>query len=196
MEKLPQLLGFGGKPYSGKDTVADWLVDNADFTKVNMSAAIADFGAIVNPIVGRAPGIRGLFGKLERYNDVVARRGFTDAKNHPEVRRFLQDIGTAVRDIVDRDAWAKIAGRTIQAHREAGRSVVLSGVRFPSEARIISEAGGSLVWVTRPGIEGSNGDGHLVENSIDASYFDTELANDGTLAELEAKSAALVKAGA
>jgi hypothetical protein len=191
MNTLPQLFGFGGKPSSGKDTVADWLVDNAGFVKVNMSAPIAELGAIVNPIVGRAPGIRGRLGKLERYNDVVARHGFTDAKNHPEVRKFLQNIGTGVRDVVDGNVWADIAGQVIRVHLAAGRSVVLSGVRYPNEASVILDAGGTLVWVHRPGLVEDTNSGHDVENSISFSDFDFILNNGGTLDDLRAEAAGL-----
>ncbi|TQO20672.1 hypothetical protein FB472_2317 [Rhodoglobus vestalii] len=191
MTTLPALIGFGGKPGSGKDTAADRLVDNSGFTKVNMSTAIAELTAIINPIVGRAPGVRGFFGKLERYNDVVARRGFTDAKNHSEVRSTLQNVGTGVRDVVDANVWADIAARVIKAHRDAGRPVVLSGVRYPNEADVITEAGGTLVWVARPGLAEDTNSQHAVENSISRSDFDVVIDNDGTVAELHAEAEAL-----
>jgi len=191
MTTLPALIGFGGKPGSGKDTAADHLVDNDDFTKVNMSTAIAELAALINPIMGHAPGIRGFFGKLERYNDVVARRGFTDAKNHREVRSSLQNIGTGVRDIVDANVWATIAAEVIQAHRGAGRPVVLSGVRYPNEADVISDAGGTLVWVARPGLAEDTNSAHAVENSISRSDFDVVIDNDGTIDQLHSRTEAV-----
>ncbi|MBT6872238.1 MAG: hypothetical protein HOA26_03225, partial [Actinobacteria bacterium] len=83
MERL--LLGLNGPPGCGKDTAANYLVAEHNFTKVAFADPIrvAAFG--LDPFVG--PGVR--------LSEIVAAYGWDQAKRSwPEVRRILQALGT------------------------------------------------------------------------------------------------------
>jgi hypothetical protein len=117
---------------------------------------------------------------LSNYVDQV---GWTKAKQHPEVRRVLQVIGTdAVRKIIGDNTWVDLARRKID---DADGPVVITDVRHKNEAVMIQEAGGILIRVTRPGVGPVNG--HSSESSITDIRCNCEIVNDGTEFELQNK---------
>jgi hypothetical protein len=207
---LPQLLGFGGLLESGKDAIADYLVADHGFTKVNMSDPIDRCLYAVNPIVRVGIYEHGYFGNLwrallgkkrevavTRYREFRDSLGFTEAKKIPEIRALLQRLGVEMgRDIIDPNIWVNIARRTITEHREAGTPVVISGIRFESEQDLVKELGGDLVWVNRPGhvsaASASTG-GHSSEVKFDGFAQDIVVENDGTLADLDVKAEGLLR---
>lgn len=204
---LPPLLGFGGKLQSGKDAVADYLVERHGFVKVNMSDPIDLFAGAVNPIIDavvhltRKPGLLGLLRprsievELIRYQDLRAQVGFTEAKKHAEFRGTLMRVGyEGGRQVIDDNIWTDKAAQTIASHRASGHGVVLSGVRFDNEQDLIRGAGGTLVWVDRPGLTATVNAGHATENGLDPDTFDLRLANTGTLDDLYAKADELLSA--
>lgn len=200
--QLAPFIGFGGYLRSGKDTIADHLVDRHGFVKLNMSAPIREFLLAVNPIISaKRPGLRrtvtGLFAALRgkpfeyeyiryrEYEDLVG--DYTEAKKHPEVRALLQRIGyDAGRLIIGDDVWTNIISRSIVAYREAGTGVIISGVRFPNEQTLVHEHGGRLIWVDRPSLPAPtpSAGGHATEQSLTADTFDDVLVNDGSLTDL------------
>lgn len=174
VKALPPLVGFGGKLASGKDTAADWLVENRGYVKVFMSEPLHRAMAALNPIIASDG--------AHRYNDEVAAFGYTDAKKDPEVRALLQRLGTDVgRKIIGEDVWVDIAGRKIDAIRERGFPVVITGLRFPNEVEMIRARGGALWWTERVWPEGHANaaaiDAHASENGVDFTDFDLIIEN-------------------
>lgn len=189
----PVVIGVGGLLTSGKDAFAEALRSNGhladseyEFVVMGMSQPLNDVLMTLNPIV---PGERwGVFGKKRfnmRYRDYVDLHGYTKAKEHPEVRRLLQVMGTEVgREMIHNDLWVKMADDRIQEHLDAGVSVVITGVRFRNELDMIHRrARGVSVWVTRPGVE-STGQ-HASETSVSESDFMLTVRNNGSLTDLE-----------
>lgn len=175
---LPPLVGFGGLLRSGKDTAADYLVREHGYVKVFMSDPLNEAMLALDPILGDDRN-----GHEVRYSDEVRRAGYTAAKKHPEVRRLLQKLGTEVgRQIIDEDVWVKIAGARIDALRAAGTPVVITGIRFENELRMIQERGGVNVWVERGATlaEGA----HASEATLNQQHFDVVLHNTGSLDDL------------
>lgn len=192
----PPVLGFGGYMESGKDTAADYLLGEHPLEKVNMSAPIHQFVYNQNPIIGfkRRPGW-GILGWLLprvplRYAEYVDKVGFTTAKKkHKEVRPLLQRTGyDAARQVISDDVWIKLAKERILELRGAGIGAILSGVRFPNEQDAITELGGLLVWVDRPGHVPEGSTDHATEGGLNPDTFDTIIVNDGTLDQLYAKA--------
>lgn len=197
-------LGFGGKPGSGKDAFADHLIARHGWVKVNMSKPIHELTLVVNPIVSarvvldidrtsdRLPAWARRAAawflprtvEYERYADVTERLGFTEAKNVPEYRRLLQDLGTGARQVISRKVWVDLAGRAIDAELEQGNRVVLSGVRTVDEIQLVESRGGQNVWVIRPGYDTTAAAQHGIETAVSADDFDRVIRNDGTLEDL------------
>lgn len=95
-------------------------------------------------------------------------------------RSAMQTLGTEWgRRLVHGDLWVN-AWRSRALQHEL---VVVDDCRFPNEARVVSDLGGMIWRVVRPGY---NGDGH--ESERHALPYDAEILNDGTLADLHART--------
>jgi len=182
-----QIIGIGGRLRAGKDTVADVLAADHGFRKMGMSDALADALLVLDPVIPDWPAV----GTATRYVDVVHRAGYVEAKQHPEVRRLLQKLGTELgRDMIHENVWVDMVERRLRANRAAGVDTVITGIRFPNEVDMIRRIGGTLAWVTRPGTETTAA--HSSETSVTVGDFDVLIRNTGTLDDLEAKAHLLV----
>lgn len=173
----PPLIGLTGRAGTGKDTVAGQLVELHGYRRVAFADAIRTSAYAADPYVELSP-----YGDVRRLSYVVDAIGWDDAKRqHPDVRRFLQRHGVAVRDALP-GCWVGIAGRAIDAHRDAGHPVVVTDVRFPDEVAAIKRRGGFMFRVCRTGaaaLDGVNG-AHVSERT-DTLDVDYGLWNDGPL---------------
>lgn len=148
------LLGLSGFAQAGKDTVGDWLHENRGWTRV----------AFATPLKAVATAI-----------------GWNGQKDDVG-RRLLQDLGVAVREHLDPDAWVNASEAAIE---RAGTPVVITDVRFPNELKMIRRRGGKILRIERPGVGAINA--HSSEHSVNAGDCDLILHNDGTLADLPEK---------
>jgi energy-coupling factor transporter ATP-binding protein EcfA2 len=83
-------------------------------------------------------------------------------------RRAMVTLGTEWgRELIDENIWADLTKRHIQSNPDlAGKVVLVTDVRFPNEAEVIAELGGSLIRVNRPDLCPDRT--HASERSIDA----------------------------
>lgn len=99
----------------------------------------------------------------------------------PEVRRLLQVYATEVcRENFGQDIWVQLLARRVAEEHPA--AVVVTDVRFNDEAAWITENGGTIIEITRPGISAVNG--HVSEAGIDRKYIGHTVSNGGTIDEL------------
>lgn len=105
---------------SGKDTVADYLVERFGFEKFRFGDGIREVGKIAFP---------------EEFN----------GKQKP--RKKLQDIGQYMRK-VDPQVWVKYTLREIE--NSDARRVVISDLRQPNEYEALREAGFYIIRVEAP----------------------------------------------
>lgn len=176
---MPTLIGIGGALAAGKDTVGDHLVAKHGFTKLFMSDPLARALELLNPVLEVDHD-----GYKTRYSRLLAEVGYTKAKEHPEVRRLLQVLGTEVgRNLIGENTWVDIAGRSIDEQLlGARRSVVITGIRFRNELEMIRRRGGILLYVSRPAAATSSS--HASETSLKSSDFDETVLNAGSLKDL------------
>jgi hypothetical protein len=118
------------------------------------------------------------------------------------VRHILQQIGTEVARSIHPDVWVR---HLLSRHQQEkvcqlgqGRSLVtvVPDVRFENEAKAIQAAGGKLVYIVRPSLVNKSDDDHASERDIarvGMVYGDVSVVNDGSLADLQRKGAALAK---
>jgi hypothetical protein len=102
-------------------------------------------------------------------------------------RALLQELGVAVRDLIDPDAWVMACAKRIAEEADDLpwlKHVVITDVRFPNEAAWVESVGGTVVRVERDVPELN----HVSERPLQVAVT---LDNNGTLEELEAKAVTL-----
>lgn len=152
----PKLIGLTGYAQHGKNTAAEILREREGFELVAFADALRELALAADPWV--EPDIR--------YSEALEQLGYEKAKNTlPEFRRFLQDLGTGVRNILGADIWVEVVKRRIA---DIPGPVVLTDVRFPNEAKMVRDLGGELWGVLR--LEATDDD--------DVEVFDNGLGQD------------------
>lgn len=169
------IIGLSGYAQSGKNTVADILVDHHGFIQLAFADVIRDFIYEINPLVSCSP-----TGYLQ---DLVNLKGWDEAKQEPQVRKLLQSTGVAGRNMIDEYLWVALTLSQIKDPQE-GRYVI-TDVRFPNEAAALTAQGGQLWRIERPGVDAVND--HVSETALDAWVFDETIINDGTIEDLKKK---------
>ena len=175
------LIGVLGLKRSGKDTFAERLVTEHGFTRFAFADALKAAAYDLNPIIPfvSAPTHVNPPLRLAPYVDAV---GWEKAKEHPEVRRLLQDFGVSVRDHIHPDAWVDAVARLAW---DVSGPVVVTDVRFPNEVAWVEEQG-HTVRVIRPGHDAK--DSHISENAVNGTAVNFTVYNEGTIADLWAEA--------
>lgn len=173
------MIGLSGYARSGKDTVGKLLVERHGYTRVAFADPMRKMALAIDPIIDHY-GSYGSNVRPVRLSEAVDSVGWDRAKSVPEVRRFLQRLGTeAGREIFGSDFWIDIA---LKGYTQAD-NLVLTDVRFRNEADAIKKNDGVVVRILRPGIEPPNS--HASERDLDGWAFDYLLKNEGSLEDLE-----------
>lgn len=177
------LVGVSGYGHAGKDTIGAILVEEHGFIRASFADALREFAYALNPIVKAFGATSG--GKTAvsciRYAYLVDTVGYEGAKQVPEVRNFLQRLGTeAGRRVLGEDIWVDTAMNRL----EPDKDYVFTDVRFPNEAGAVRDRGGVVWRVSRPGFGPVNP--HPSETSLDEYNFDRYIENGGTLDDLRA----------
>ena len=160
------IIGLSGYARSGKDTVANYLVENYGFTKVAFADPMRDALYALNPKIDYDL-------RLQEVIDFWGWEGYKESEHGTEIRELLQRMGTeAGRDQFGQDFWVD------QAMKRASHydKVVLSDVRFPNELEAIRKAEGVSWRVHRDGTLAANR--HASETALDDAQFDLHLMNN------------------
>lgn len=146
------LIGLCGKARSGKDTIADYLVNEYGFQKKTFAAPLK---ALVKDLFDFDDDqING-----GRKEEIDGRYGVTP-------RHLLQKVGTDwFRSVYDR-VWVDKLLRGL----DSSVNTVVSDVRFLNEVKAINRAGGCTIRVVRENHAGASGGikGHKSESEIDS----------------------------
>lgn len=180
-------IGIIGRARVGKDTAGAWLVRERGYQRVAFADALKDAALRVDPIITADewedeynPANHGV--DEVRLSKHVEEEGWEGAKAWPEVRRFLQELGAAMRQ-VDPRIWIHAALTEVDAANDIGRPVVITDVRYPNEIEALRARGFHLLYLDRPGIP------HLVhesEGALGPEDADYTVMNGGTVVDLEA----------
>lgn len=194
------IIGLSGYAKSGKDTVAEIIIDLTKVTVPGLMTAptwkVKKFSGKLKHIASILTGIPEY--KFEdqefknsylgsewnqgvKYNDRIPGARMT-------VREFLQNLGTdAVRDGLHPNAWvnalmADYAPDQYSDYPSRMPKWIVTDVRFPNEAQAIKDKGGVIIRIDRPGIKPVNS--HPSETSLDNWDFDYKIANASDLVAL------------
>lgn len=180
------LVGLTGVARSGKDTVGKILVDELGFERRGFADKLRAVA------LGADPSVRlehKTYVEHVRLSDLVAQLGWERAKDFPEVRGFLQRLGTeGVRENLGYDTWVRAATSDLHPLNfsfDKPERVVFTDCRFENEATAIMNFGGEVWRVERPGVEALNA--HPSEAGIPPELVNRIVVNDGSIAQLKAK---------
>lgn len=194
------IIGVCGFIGSGKDTVADYLVNFHEFRRESFADSLKDsvaavFGWDRKMLEGRTKESREWREQVDKW--------WAERLDMPTLtpRWVLQYWGTEVcRKTFHDDIWiASIENKL----RQSKDNIVISDVRFPNEIKAIKNLGGKIIWVTRgdlpewydDALNAVGGSNHYLnemkKRQIHSSEwawigteFDNKLSNDGTIDDL------------
>jgi hypothetical protein len=174
------IIGLTGYAQSGKDTVAKVLVEQYGYIRVAFADRIRDFLFESNPMFDSVAG------EPKFVKDYVIKYGWEDAKKNPQIRRLLQNVGVAARNIFGEEFWIDQAMRQL----DPDSNYVITDVRFINEADALRQMGRFIegldvqLWrIKRAGVEAVND--HVSEHELDGYKVDQIFTNNGTVEDLE-----------
>ena len=165
------IIGLTGYAQSGKDTVANILVEKYGYQRIAFADPIRTLLYETNPMLKEGYRVQGLI-------DVY---GWDKVKvDYPEARRLLQDLGLGARKLFGDMFWVQQALKDV----DASGNYVITDVRFPNEANAIRLNKDAQIWrIKRIGINAVNA--HVSESAMDGEKVDQIFVNSGTINDLK-----------
>lgn len=166
------IIGLTGRAFSGKDTVGAYLSRAHNFSMLAFADPIRDALIAALDIDPRAF-------RPENKETVIDWLGQSP-------RKLMQTLGTDWgRQLVKKTIWIDLMARRIRQSIYAGDTdIVITDVRFWTEASLISRLGGTVWRIHRPNAETTRHNAHISENEMDCIPVHHTLTNDGTLEQL------------
>jgi len=169
MTKL--LIGIHGKPHSGKDTAANYLVDKYGFSKFGPSFPIKITAAAMFDV------------DIECfYNPEI--KETIDPFWGISYREMAQKIGKeSSRDVFFEDIWMRHVEKRLNDDNTDNVGIVLADIRYANEAEWVKAHGGKVLFVYRSSenrgyIANSN---HPAEQGLNELLADHTINNNGTV---------------
>jgi hypothetical protein len=180
------IIGLSGYAQSGKDTVANILVEKYGYKRIAFADPIRNLLYEMDPLVPKGYGTGIINYRLQ---DLVDSYGWDKVKvDYPEVRRLLQDLGVGARNVFGDTFWIYQALSDVAPQDK----VVVSDVRFENEAEWIQNFKGQIWRVKRIDTKAVND--HVSESDLDGYPVDQIFLNNGTIKDLEALIEARMRA--
>lgn len=174
------IIGITGRRRVGKDTSAIFLKEQFGFIQL----------ALADPIKRATKEIFDFTD--EQLNGAQKER--IDSRWGITPREVLQVVGTDLfRNTfgqrfphIGANIWTmSLANKIDHLVRTGTQRIVVSDIRFPNEAKVIKDAGGFIIKLTRPRLTAdASVDQHASETSSDQIPADFEVVNDQTIAHL------------
>lgn len=207
---MEMLIGLGHQMRSGKDTVAEMLVREREFTRFAFADILREYAYRVNPVVLLSSGEVELLptghckarcqtvlsykslvdGPALNLAEIVDMVGWEQAKSVRGVRRTLQELGHHGREMIGPNVWVDALFSAVAA--SGAERVVISDVRYDNEAERIRREGGITAHVIRE-VQGGDSEtsGHPSEHGLSAGWADCVLDNNGSRDELRQRAVSL-----
>lgn len=140
------IIGIAGWIGSGKDTVAEYLVNTKGFQRESYAGPLKD--AVSNVFGWNRQWLEGLTPDAREWREQVD-LWWSERLNIPHLtpRWVLQQWGTDVcRKAFHNDIWIASLENKL---RDNKNNIVISDCRFPNEIKSIKKQGGIVIWVNR-----------------------------------------------
>jgi dephospho-CoA kinase len=169
---MSKLIGILGRKRVGKDTSADYLVNNYNCTKIAIATPIKDATKI-------------LFNLIDE--DVYENKDIVNEKWSVPPRKLIKWLGTdifrkAINDILPDSKdnhWINLA---MDKYNEINGNVVISDVRFQNCIDVIHNNGGIIIKIINDSVAKDADEDH-----IDGLCGDYYIMNDGSIEDLYKK---------
>lgn len=166
------IIGLTGPAFSGKDTVGVYLARAHNFSMLAFAEPIREALMAAFAIDPRQF-------KPDNKETVIDWIGKSP-------RQLMQTLGTEWgRNLVKQTIWTDLMERRIGESIRAGDSdIVITDVRFWTEATLIARLGGEVWRVERPQGESTDHARHISDTEMVSIPAHRTLTNDGTLEQL------------
>ena len=172
------IIGLSGYAQSGKDTVAQILVDNYGYTRVAFADKIRELLYEMDPPLPIGYGLEAHVVGLQNYVEIY---GWETGKQNLTVRSMLQNIGLGARKVFGEDFWVKQALSSCKPWEK----IVVTDVRFKNEADYLKGFPNAQLWrIKRNGVQAVNA--HVSETEMDGYPVDQIFTNNETIEDLTA----------
>lgn len=161
------IIGLSAKAKSGKDTLADYLVQNYGYIKVAFADELKTMCSVDFDLSKKQ-----LYGNLKEIKDY---------RYNKTPREILQATGQFYRSI-DIDFWVNKCITKLSVNK----NYVISDVRLSNEYTAIKKLNGKIIRINRDSVlrgHVSNSN-DISETDLDNHSFDLTIENNGTLVDL------------
>jgi len=166
------IIGITGRARTGKDTLAKILMERYGYERLAFADPIREF---VAHLVGALP--KDLMDSKAKEKPLLHLGGKTP-------REMMQTLGTEWgRNTVHPNVWVECLADEIGFLNWEEDNVVIPDVRFDNEAKMLRSLGGKIIHITRDAAAPVNP--HVSEAGISPELIDLEIANNGSLDDLE-----------
>lgn len=204
MENKTSIIAFGGEKQCGKDTSAEFLINENGYSRISFADPLKEVTASTfnhelaeyhdnnlkdlpydKPLTITDENLSVLNTNISYLFPVPysSSKSILDlaGKTVNSHRELLQFVGVEVgRDRIDPEIWTSIFLGKVSKMDKA----VITDMRFKNERDLVRLLKGELIRVKRPGVEST--DTHSSENSLgEDSEYSSVLMNDGTLTDLK-----------
>lgn len=157
------LIGIAGRKFHGKDTIADYFINEHKYKKIAYADKLKTVCSILFGFTHEQ-----LYGDKKEINDeiwnITPRRAMQFLGTElirKQMHKLIPDIGE--------EFWIKCLINHIKQHPET--KFVVCDVRFPNEAQAIKDNGGIIIKVFRPGIPEDEHESESLFESIKEDYL-------------------------
>lgn len=158
-----KVLGLVGYPRTGKDAIAEKLVEDHGFVRLAFGDSVKRLLMAIDP----------------SYNNNLAVLEKRKASGIYETREKIQNLGQVLRNFRE-DFWVDTIREEFMELPEDA-SVIITDIRYQNEFHFVKDVGGEVVGIERPGYGPVNGHESEVNTGVLLEHAGRTIINDGTI---------------
>ena len=182
-----KVIALTGPKGSGKDTVADIIVNNHQYvTRVAFADPIK---TIVQHIFKLDKTNNNQYDRIKRSRIEICGGDLETTWKNVDGRHVVREIGMVMRSY-DPSQFTKYVSDQIVKARDHSKIFVVTDLRFDNEYIMLKEYGAEIVKITRPDY---HYDGHITERGFNDYLVDRIINNASSLEALEEQVMRMIK---
>lgn len=176
-------IAISGKANSGKNTVANLIINHLDKNARCATLAFADPIKEIIKIMFPHVKKRHLYGSSKYRNTII--EGAVDKSGNPlTIRQALIEIGTGMGRGMNSFVWLDVFEHRFAKLAKRNDVIIVTDARFPNEISHLKKSGFVLLRVSRKTDTVINHSSETEQDNIKDSDFDIIIDNNGTLESL------------